>query len=346
MTHLQDRLRDLAAVSDLPVDGPSLARGARRRAARTRRTAVASVLAVVAALSVSGTLLALDEPEASPQPAIPTPTPEWRELCGVPSGLPLFEEAVVGLDAAGSLTSPLSAVTLCPADPEDPVWDELPDTLVTGERVFVVSYDFSGPPVERCGDGLAAAPPFALVGVREDDGSALRLITADGCRRWHQIRSYFAAVAQEAMVTQPDSDTAQHCSPMGTHGGLGPSEPLTGDYVEVTICVHPWQSELVDQVPTYHPVRASVLEGAELETVTREMSQGERGEPRPSRECPYRNALVEISATRSTGEEDVGLVRCVSTGFDDDGEAVYWPVFPPATQTVIERTVREAGVTG
>ena len=161
MTDLERRLRDLAEVDPGPVDPAGLAAGARRSAARRRRRVVGGVAVALLAVTSAAASTVLDNR------ALRADVPANHQSLSVgPADDALCSVEAPSMPTFGNhgLSEDYRAVALCPEDPTNPAWRELPDlAVVHGRFLDGIGLTGGGPPVETCDGSSPGLPAFRVV---------------------------------------------------------------------------------------------------------------------------------------------------------------------------------------
>lgn len=344
MTALENELRALLTESAPDVvDTTGLAAAARARAARTRRRAGAAVAAgVLAVAGITATaVLSTGRPHAGP-PAKPAPTtPSDDPLCGFAA-----DPGYGGWGPADAAPSTeLRAVALCPADPADPAWAELPTPAVLYGRYLDGIATGGGPPVENCERGRPALPGFSLVTVSVD-GDTHRSYASAGmrCGGAQAAQSFAAGLAQQ----QYDATTpaGEGCHGMMRVDTSDPPRQLANP-VRVLVCVTADPYTEAEPAPLrYRPLLARTLAMPQVTSVVDGLARATMVKGTYT-DCPWRHAAIKVITIDSTGARSATLVRCqqdYSSGALADAEKLStmrgtWPQLPQPAQNLLQQQV-------
>lgn len=337
MNPLETQLRAaLAERAPDTVDTTGWAEAARARAARARAR-VATVVALVAVLVVGIAAVGLmgrdaDRATLPSRPVPPVPARQYAALCTQD-----VSEAGPWGDVQTSLR--YAAVALCPVDPSQAAWAQLPSpALLTGTYLDRL-VGSSGPPVENCELGRPQLPSFRLVAV--DHRAKVVEISSGGerCGGALLAQSFAVALAQQAYDASHPRSTG--CAGLGWGDGVVPPQRLSNP-TAVHVCVMADPAIEAEPAPLrYRPLRGMELTRAQWEPLLSAMDGTTTVRGRYTT-CPWRHAVVQVVTSDDTGARVATLFLCqqdFTKGVDTAGRLSTmrgtWPVLPGREQQLL-----------
>lgn len=337
MNPLEAQLRAaLAERAPEAVDTTGWAEAARARAARAR-TRTAAVVAMVAVLVVGIAAVGLIGRDADratlPSHPLPTgPAQQYAALCTQE-----VSEAGPWGDVQTSLR--YAAVALCPVDPSQAAWAQLPSpALLTGTYVdrLVAS---SGPPVENCELGRPQLPSFRLVAVDHDAKVVEIASRGERCGGALLAQSFAVALAQEAYDAHHPGGAG--CAGLRWGDGALPPQHLSNP-TAVHLCVMADPAVEAEPSPLrYRPLHATELTRAQWEPLLGAMDRTTTVSGRYT-DCPWRHVVVQVVTSDDTGARVATLFLCdqdFTQGVDTAGRLSTmrgtWPVLPAREQQLL-----------
>jgi hypothetical protein len=276
--------------------------------------------------------LALDRGSGRALPAVPsTPRTAVDAMCAA------MADAV--WPQVGSQLEPdqMLEVALCPDDPTEDSWSTRPTSTLSGPAVqfFRLGKSGGGPPVEQCPQRIDL-PGFTYL-ARTKDGWLVKFdYPPHSCDGLFSVHSYYMALAEaQAAAGRSPADPDGVCPMLNVV-----PRPLAPE--DIVVCVHPVLSpSYVELVPTYRPVHAVRVHGADLAQVALGLAQSTQLGPADERDCPYVRADVII--WRGSGKDNAQVLTCEFNGSRGRATDVTWTTFPTSAQRIIENAIRTAG---